>query len=116
MVTVVDDDVDIRSASDVEWAMATRLNPQTGITVIENIFGHGLNRASRLYRPQGRLRRLPPLPFRYEHDRAFTKKIALEALEIASRPIEPAKAAAPAAPKPAKSRKSVAAPSGGQAM
>ncbi|HYB54671.1 MAG TPA: UbiD family decarboxylase, partial [Alphaproteobacteria bacterium] len=27
MVTIVDDDVDIRSSSDVEWAMATRLDP-----------------------------------------------------------------------------------------
>ncbi len=43
IVTVVDDDVDIRSAQDVEWAMAERLDPKTGILVIENAFGHGLN-------------------------------------------------------------------------
>jgi 2,5-furandicarboxylate decarboxylase 1 len=43
MVTVVDDDVDIRNPSDVEWAMATRLDPKRGILVIENVFGHGLN-------------------------------------------------------------------------
>ena len=43
MVTVVDDDVDIRDPGDVEWAMATRLDPQRGIMVIENVFGHGLN-------------------------------------------------------------------------
>ncbi len=43
MVTVVDDDVDIRNPGDVEWAMTTRLNPKTGILVVENVFGHGLN-------------------------------------------------------------------------
>ena len=43
MVTVVDDDVDIRDPGDVEWAVATRLDPQRGIMVIENVFGHGLN-------------------------------------------------------------------------
>lgn len=43
MVTVVDDDVDIRSASDVEWAMTNRLDPRTGILRIEDCFGHGLN-------------------------------------------------------------------------
>ncbi|GIS88858.1 MAG: hypothetical protein CM1200mP18_15680 [Gammaproteobacteria bacterium] len=43
MVTVVDEDVDIRNSSDVEWAMATRLNASTGIVRVENSFGHGLN-------------------------------------------------------------------------
>jgi len=43
MVTVVDDDVDIRNPADVEWAMATRLDPKQGVMVIENVFGHGLN-------------------------------------------------------------------------
>lgn len=43
MVTVVDDDVDIRDPGDVEWAMATRLDPKHGVVVIENVFGHGLN-------------------------------------------------------------------------
>jgi 2,5-furandicarboxylate decarboxylase 1 len=43
MVTVVDDDVDLRNAGDVEWAMATRLDPKLGILVVENVFGHGLN-------------------------------------------------------------------------
>ncbi len=43
MVTVVDEDVDIRSASDVEWAMTTRLDPATGVVVVQNAFGHGLN-------------------------------------------------------------------------
>lgn len=43
MVTVVDEDVDIRDASDVEWAMAQRLDPKTDIHVINDAFGHGLN-------------------------------------------------------------------------
>lgn len=43
MVTVVDDDVDIRDPSDIEWAMATRLDPQHGILRIDKVFGHGLN-------------------------------------------------------------------------
>jgi 2,5-furandicarboxylate decarboxylase 1 len=83
MVTVVDDDVDIRNASDVEWAMATRLDPKTGIVTIDNIFGHGLNPsfpdyfgskvgfdATRAY------------PHRYEHDRAFYKKVDLARHDI----------------------------------
>jgi len=77
MVTVVDDDVDIRNASDVEWAMATRLNPKTGIVTLDNIFGHGLNPgfpdyigskvgfdATRPYPPSG------------EYERASYKKIS----------------------------------------
>jgi len=43
MVTVVDDDVNIRDASDVEWSMATRLDAKAGIVTIDNVFGHGLN-------------------------------------------------------------------------
>ncbi len=43
IVTVVDDDVDIRDAQDVEWAMAERLDPKTGILTIPEVFGHGLN-------------------------------------------------------------------------
>ncbi len=43
IVTVVDDDVDIRDPSDVEWAMATRLDPSTGVVVLKDVFGHGLN-------------------------------------------------------------------------
>ncbi|PKU24719.1 UbiD family decarboxylase [Telmatospirillum siberiense] len=43
MVTIVDEDVDIRNARDVEWAMTNRLDPVTGIVRIEDCFGHGLN-------------------------------------------------------------------------
>jgi len=43
MVTVVDDDVDIRNASDVEWALVQRLDPMTDIVRIQNAFGHELH-------------------------------------------------------------------------
>ena len=43
MVTVVDDDVDIRNPSDVEWALATRMDPESGVLRISAAFGHGLN-------------------------------------------------------------------------
>jgi 2,5-furandicarboxylate decarboxylase 1 len=84
IVTVVDDDVDIRNASDVEWAMATRLDAKSGIVTLDNIWGHGLNPsfpdyfgskvgfdATRAY------------PHRYEHERAFYKKVDLAAHDIA---------------------------------
>ncbi len=83
MVTVVDDDVDIRNPSDVEWAMSTRLDPVSGIIVIDKIFGHGLNPsfpgylgakvgfdATRAY------------PHVYEHDRAAYKKMSLAEVEV----------------------------------
>ena len=43
MVTVVDDDVDIYNAEDVEWALATRLNPETGIIFVRDAICHELN-------------------------------------------------------------------------
>ncbi|MBV2362403.1 UbiD family decarboxylase [Streptomonospora sp. NEAU-YY374] len=43
MVTVVDEDVDPRDPSDIEWAMATRLDPDHGIVRIPRAFDHGLN-------------------------------------------------------------------------
>ncbi|MBI3512827.1 MAG: UbiD family decarboxylase [Proteobacteria bacterium] len=92
MVTVVDDDVDIRNASDVEWAMSTRLDPRTGIITIDNIFGHGLNPsfpdylgakvgfdATRAY------------PHRYEHERAFYKKVSPAKYDIVVPEVKAAK-------------------------
>jgi 2,5-furandicarboxylate decarboxylase 1 len=92
MVTVVDDDVDIRNASDVEWAMSTRLDPRTGVITIDNIFGHGLNPsfpdylgakvgfdATRAY------------PHRYEHDRAFYKKVSPAAYDLRIPEVKPPK-------------------------
>ena len=43
MVTAVDDDVDITNAEDIEWAMATRFRPETGIIQIPMARGHELN-------------------------------------------------------------------------
>lgn len=47
MVTVVDDDVDIYNPEEVEWAMATRFNPDTGLVLIKDAVGHELNPSTR---------------------------------------------------------------------
>jgi 2,5-furandicarboxylate decarboxylase 1 len=43
MVTVVDDDVNIYDASDVEWAMAQRWRPESGTFLFPDQLGHELN-------------------------------------------------------------------------
>jgi 2,5-furandicarboxylate decarboxylase 1 len=100
MVTVVDDDVDIRNASDVEWAMSTRLDPRTGIITIDNIFGHGLNPSFPDYLgAKVGFDATRAFPHRYEHDRAFYKKVALAQHDIVvpepKAPKKPAKANKP---------------------
>ena len=50
MVTVVDDDVDIRNPMDVEWAMTTRLDPLTGVITVPRVLRP---------RPQSELPELP---------------------------------------------------------
>ena len=83
MVTVVDDDVDIRNASDVEWAMATRLDPKTGIVVVENVFGHGLNPTFPDYLgAKVGFDATRPFPYTPEWDRAKYKEVSLEGLDI----------------------------------
>lgn len=83
MVTVVDDDVDIRSASDVEWAMATRLDPAHGIVVIDKVFGHGLNPSFPDYLgAKVGFDACRPFPHRYDEDRAFYKPVSLVGLDI----------------------------------
>jgi 2,5-furandicarboxylate decarboxylase 1 len=42
-VVVVDEDVDIHSAEDVEWAIATRLQPQRDIIVVPEVLGSPLD-------------------------------------------------------------------------
>lgn len=42
-VTIVDDDIDIHSAEDVEWAEATRMQPHRDITVIKGARGSTLD-------------------------------------------------------------------------
>lgn len=83
IVTVVDDDVDIRSASDVEWAMATRLDPKQGIIRIENVFGHGLNPSFPNYiGTKVGFDCCRPFPHTYEYDRASYKRMSLDSLQM----------------------------------
>jgi 2,5-furandicarboxylate decarboxylase 1 len=83
MVTVVDDDVDIRSSSDVEWAMATRLDPKHGIIRIENVFGHGLNPSFPDYiGAKVGFDCCRPFPHTYEFDRASYKPMTLAGLDM----------------------------------
>ncbi|MDR3435516.1 UbiD family decarboxylase [Telmatospirillum sp.] len=83
MVTVVDDDVDIRNARDVEWAMATRLAPKTGILVVENVFGHGLNPTFPDYLgSKVGFDCTRPFPRTASFDRAKTKSMTLDGIDI----------------------------------
>jgi 2,5-furandicarboxylate decarboxylase 1 len=107
IVTVVDDDVDIRNAQDVEWAMATRLDPASGIVRIDNAFGHGLNPSFQdNVGPKVGFDATQPFPKRAEYERIAFKAVALENYEIAgAKPALAAVRAAPAAtpePPPAK--------------
>ena len=115
MVTVVDDDVDIRSASDVEWAMATRLDPAHGIVVIDKVFGHGLNPSFPDYLgAKVGFDACRPFPFRYEHDRAFVKQVSIDDLDILTREVtRPADASSRRIKRGGRSRGTA---SGGQAM
>jgi 2,5-furandicarboxylate decarboxylase 1 len=84
MVTVVDDDVDIRSAQDVEWALATRLDPRHGIVTVDKAFGHGLNPSFPDYLgPKVGFDATKPYPPRAEYERASYKAVALDGLDIA---------------------------------
>ena len=77
IVTVVDDDVDIRNASDVEWAMATRLNPKSGIITLDNVFGHGLNPGFPDYLgSKVGFDATRPYPHTYEYERASYKSVS----------------------------------------
>ncbi len=46
MVTVVDDDIDARDSRSVEWAVATRLKPDEGVTFIKGARGSSLDPSS----------------------------------------------------------------------
>ena len=83
VVTVVDDDVDIRDPSDVEWAMATRLDPRHGIVVLNDIFGHGLNPSFPDYLGNKvGFDATQPYPPRPEFERAKVKEVSLDGLDI----------------------------------
>jgi 2,5-furandicarboxylate decarboxylase 1 len=69
---------------DVEWAMATRLDPKDGIVRIENIFGHGLNPTFPDYLgTKVGFDCTRPLPHSYEFDRASYKEVDLAGFDIA---------------------------------
>jgi 2,5-furandicarboxylate decarboxylase 1 len=119
MATVVDDDVDIRNASDVEWAMATRLDPRTGIMVIDNVFGHGLNPSFPNYLgAKVGFDCCKPFPPRYEYERAFYRKASLDRHDIVIPDVRKAAVGKPASSaattKTKKKAKDLA--GGGQAM
>jgi 2,5-furandicarboxylate decarboxylase 1 len=100
IVTVVDEDVDIRNAQDVEWAMATRLDPASGIVTIDKAFGHGLNPSFPNYvGPKVGFDATQPFPKRPEYERIAFKAVALEGYEFAGAEAKPAPsvAARPAA-------------------
>ena len=113
MVTVVDDDVDIRDASDVEWAMSTRLDPSSGIVVLDQIFGHGLNPSFPDYLGAkvgfDATRSYPP---EYKHERAEFKRMSLAEVDFTEpelrAPKEPLKPAGKTPAKRAKARKRAA--------
>ncbi len=88
IVTVVDDDVDIYDPSDVEWAMATRLDPRNGIVVLNDIFGHGLNPSFPDYLGSKiGFDATQPLPRRFEFERAKVRKMSLDAVDLVTREI-----------------------------
>ncbi len=90
MVTVVDDDVDIYDPSDVEWAMATRLEPRHGLVVLNDIFGHGLNPGFPDYLGNKiGFDATQPFPHRPEFERAKVKPMSLEGLDIMTKDITP---------------------------
>ena len=83
MVTVVDDDVDIRNPGDVEWAMATRLDPKQGIMVIDNVFGHGLNPSFPGYLgSKVGFDATRPFPHTPNYDRAKVREASLDGLDL----------------------------------
>ncbi len=85
MVTVVDDDVNIRDASDVEWSMATRLDAKAGIVTIDKVFGHGLNPGFPDYLgTKVGFDCTRPFPHSYEYDRADYRNVSLDDVVISN--------------------------------
>ncbi|HEY5719047.1 MAG TPA: UbiD family decarboxylase, partial [Gammaproteobacteria bacterium] len=83
MVTVVDDDVDIRDPADIEWALATRLDPRHGILVIDNVFGHGLNPSFPDYLgSKVGFDATRPFPHTPRHERAKVREVSLDGLDL----------------------------------
>jgi 2,5-furandicarboxylate decarboxylase 1 len=87
MVTVVDDDVDIRSPMDVEWAMTTRLDPQTGVITVPECFGHGLNPSFPNYKgTKIGFDCTRPFPYTPDYDRAAYKQVSLDDYQLEGGP------------------------------
>ena len=88
IVTVVDEDVDIRDPGDVEWAMVTRLDPAHGIVTVNKTFGHGLNPSFPGYLGAkvgfDATRRFP---FEAVHHRAKLKTLSLDSIEMTTKEI-----------------------------
>ena len=83
MVTVVDEDVDIRNASDVEWAMTTRLDPTTGVITVPAVFGHGLNPTfPNYFGAKIGFNATHPFPKTYSYERVRLKEHSVEGLDI----------------------------------
>jgi 2,5-furandicarboxylate decarboxylase 1 len=83
MVTVVDEDVDIRNASEVEWAMATRLDPTTGVITVPAVFGHGLNPTfPNYFGAKIGFNATHPFPKTYSYERVRLKEYAVDELDI----------------------------------
>lgn len=83
MVTVVDEDVDIRNASDVEWAMTTRLDPTTGVITVPAVFGHGLNPTfPNYFGAKIGFNATHPFPKTYSYERVRIKETSVEELDI----------------------------------
>ncbi len=83
MVTVVDDDVDIRDASDVEWALTTRLNPTTGVITVPEVFGHGLNPTfPNYFGAKIGFNATYPFPKTYAYERVRLKEFSIDGLDI----------------------------------
>jgi hypothetical protein len=113
MVTVVDEDVNIRSAQDVEWALATRLDPGSGIVVIDKAFGHGLNPSFPNYLgPKVGFDATQPFPKRPEYERVAFRDVALEAYDIVQPEVKAAAKPAQIAPAPAAATAPLVAKSG----
>ncbi len=48
MVTIVNNDVDIYNAEEIQWAMATRFKPDEDVVILPKCFGHELNPSTNL--------------------------------------------------------------------
>jgi 2,5-furandicarboxylate decarboxylase 1 len=76
-------DVDIRNASDVEWALTTRLNPVTGVITVPEVFGHGLNPTFPGYfGAKIGFNATHPFPKSYEYERVRLKEFSIDGLDI----------------------------------